>query len=57
MICDAFVHLEFRKEKAKYQLYMILRLASSGDNGKVEYYEEFPIRLIHQFEGNVFMIY
>ena len=24
---------------------------SSGKNGDVEYYEEFPIRLVHQFEG------
>ena len=24
---------------------------SSGENGDVEYYEEFPIRLVHQFEG------
>ena len=24
---------------------------SSGENGDAEYYEEFPIRLVHQFEG------
>ena len=23
----------------------------SGENGDVEYFEEFPIRLVHQFEG------
>jgi len=26
-------------------------LFSPGENGNVEYYEEFPIRLVHQFEG------
>ena len=29
---------------------------SSGENGNVEYYEEFPIRLVHQFEGICFAI-
>ena len=31
--------------------YMSDVLFSSGENGDVEYYEEFPIRLVHQFEG------
>ena len=26
-------------------------LFSLGENGNVEYFEEFPIRLVHKFEG------
>lgn len=29
-----------------------MSLSSLGENGDVEYFEEFPIRLVHKFEGN-----
>ena len=30
---------------------MCMCLFSLGENGNVEYFEEFPIRLVHKFEG------
>ena len=30
-----------------------MSVCSLGENGDVEYFEEFPIRLVHKIEGNV----
>ena len=39
--------------KVKRKPFFDMSLSSLGENGDVEYFEEFPIRLVHKFEGNV----